>query len=32
MRTPAAGQDERIPVALYFDYICPFCYVASHRL
>lgn len=29
MSTGAAG---RIPVELYFDYICPFCYVGWHRL
>lgn len=23
---------ERIPVELYFDYICPFCYIGWHRL
>ncbi|WP_440995498.1 DsbA family oxidoreductase [Arhodomonas sp. SL1] len=23
---------ERVPVGFYFDYVCPFCYVASHRL
>lgn len=25
-------EDARIPVEFYFDYICPFCYVGSHRL
>ncbi len=25
-------QDIAIPVSIFFDYICPFCYVASHRL
>lgn len=28
----ADQQDVRVPVALYFDYICPFCYVADARL
>lgn len=28
----AEQQDVRVPVALYFDYICPFCYVADARL
>ncbi|PWG62382.1 DsbA family oxidoreductase [Spiribacter halobius] len=23
---------ERIPVELYFDYVCPFCYIGWHRL
>lgn len=26
------NEDVRVPVALYFDYICPFCYVADARL
>ncbi|MFB4204777.1 DsbA family protein [Arhodomonas sp. KWT2] len=26
------GEDHRIPVVFYFDYICPFCYVGAHRL
>ncbi len=28
----STGNDARIPVEFYFDYICPFCYVGSHRL
>lgn len=28
----AEHEDVRVPVALYFDYICPFCYVADARL
>lgn len=28
----AEQNDVRVPVALYFDYICPFCYVADARL
>lgn len=28
----SAPAHERIPVELYFDYVCPFCYIGWHRL
>lgn len=29
---PNPGPAARVPLEFYFDYICPFCYAASHRL
>ena len=29
---PRSGPAVRVPLEFFFDYICPFCYAASHRL